>query len=204
MDAGPAKDLLDARIRLELQYRDLETSDAVKRLDIDVPGRVETLVAQTGDRDSLADQLALSGLDWDDLEALALRMEVASAWTRDHLLPRIVVTGSSGFLGRHLLDATKDYYRIAGIARRSQLISGAPHHPNIQWHQADIADRAMDEYYELTGRRYARAMGYRLDDADYVFVGQGSVVRDAEAVALWLREQRRIRVGLGEDCRTGK
>jgi nucleoside-diphosphate-sugar epimerase len=57
-------------------------------------------------------------------------------------LPRIVVTGSSGFVGRHLLDAIKDYYRITGIARRSQLISGAPHHPNIEWHQADIADRA--------------------------------------------------------------
>ena len=57
-------------------------------------------------------------------------------------LPRIVVTGSSGFVGRHLLDAIKDYYRIAGVARRSQLTSGAPHHPNIEWYQADIGDRA--------------------------------------------------------------
>jgi pyruvate-ferredoxin/flavodoxin oxidoreductase len=39
-------------------------------------------------------------------------------------------------------------------------------------------------------------MGYRLDDADYVIAGQGSVVRDAEAVADYLREQRRLKVGV--------
>ena len=55
--------------------------------------------------------------------------------------PRLVVTGASGFVGRHLLDALKDDYRIVGIARRSQVRSGAPVHPGIQWHQADIGDR---------------------------------------------------------------
>ncbi len=39
-------------------------------------------------------------------------------------------------------------------------------------------------------------MAYRLEDADYVIVGQGSVVRDAEAVADYLREQRRLKVGV--------
>ena len=33
----------------------------------------------------------------------------------------------------------------------------------------------------LTGRRYARATGYRTDDAEYVIVGQGSVVPNAES-----------------------
>jgi nucleoside-diphosphate-sugar epimerase len=55
--------------------------------------------------------------------------------------PRLVVTGASGFVGRHLLDALKEEYEIIGIARRSQLRSGAPVHPAIRWHQADIADR---------------------------------------------------------------
>ncbi len=54
---------------------------------------------------------------------------------------RILVTGASGFVGRHLLDATKDDYRIFGIARRSQARAGAPVHPNIRWHQVDIGDR---------------------------------------------------------------
>ena len=50
-------------------------------------------------------------------------------------------------------------------------------------HIAELTDRAFDEFAELTGRRYRRASGYWLDDADYVIVGQGSVVSNAEAVA---------------------
>jgi nucleoside-diphosphate-sugar epimerase len=60
-------------------------------------------------------------------------------------LPCLVVTGASGFVGRHLLDALKEEYRIVGLARRSQARSGAPVHPNITWHQADIGDRAAIE-----------------------------------------------------------
>ena len=60
-------------------------------------------------------------------------------------LPCLVVTGASGFVGRHLLDALKEDYRIVGLARRSQARSGAPVHPNIAWHQADIGDRVAIE-----------------------------------------------------------
>jgi len=56
-------------------------------------------------------------------------------------LPQIVVTGSSGFLGRHLLDELKEEYRIFGIARRSPAKVGAPIHRNITWYQADIGDQ---------------------------------------------------------------
>ncbi|MEP6744954.1 MAG: 2-oxoacid:acceptor oxidoreductase family protein, partial [Gemmatimonadota bacterium] len=38
--------------------------------------------------------------------------------------------------------------------------------------------------------------GYRLDDAEYVIVGQGSVVANAEAVADHLRETRGLRIGV--------
>lgn len=55
--------------------------------------------------------------------------------------PTLVVTGASGFLGRHLLDACKERFRIVGLARRSQAHAGAPVHPNISWHQVDIGDR---------------------------------------------------------------
>jgi len=60
---------------------------------------------------------------------------------RDGRLPRLVVTGSSGFLGRHLLARIRNDYRIYGIARRSQARSGAPVHPNISWDLIDIGDR---------------------------------------------------------------
>lgn len=56
-------------------------------------------------------------------------------------LPRIVVTGASGFIGRHLLEALKDHYQIIAMARRSQAHCGAPVHQNISWFQVDIGDR---------------------------------------------------------------
>ena len=55
-------------------------------------------------------------------------------------LPRIVITGASGFIGRHLLDTIKDRYQIVAMGRRSQRQCGAPVHPNIVWHQVDIGD----------------------------------------------------------------
>ena len=63
-------------------------------------------------------------------------------------------------------------------------------------HVPHLADRAMEEYARLTGRRYRRASGYRLEDADYVLVGQGTVVGNAEAVADHLREERGLKVGV--------
>ena len=63
-------------------------------------------------------------------------------------------------------------------------------------HIADLTDQAFREYGDLTGRRYARASGYRLDDAEWVIAGQGSVVSNAEAVCDWLRAERGLRVGV--------
>ena len=63
-------------------------------------------------------------------------------------------------------------------------------------HVAHLTDRAFAEYAELTGRRYARTAGYRLDEADWVIAGQGSVVPNAEAVADHLRETAGLKVGV--------
>ncbi len=54
--------------------------------------------------------------------------------------PRIIVTGASGFVGRHLLDEIKECFHIYALARRSQAQCGAPVHPNINWTQVDIAE----------------------------------------------------------------
>ena len=54
--------------------------------------------------------------------------------------PRIIVTGASGFVGRHLLDEIKECFHIYALARRSQAQCGAPVHPNIDWTQVDIAE----------------------------------------------------------------
>ncbi|HEU4563760.1 MAG TPA: 2-oxoacid:acceptor oxidoreductase family protein [Gemmatimonadaceae bacterium] len=63
-------------------------------------------------------------------------------------------------------------------------------------HVAELTDRAMAEFAALSGRRYARAGGYRLDDAEWVIAGQGSVVANAEAVADFLRDTRGLKVGV--------
>ncbi|EHQ52810.1 pyruvate flavodoxin/ferredoxin oxidoreductase domain-containing protein [Ectothiorhodospira sp. PHS-1] len=63
-------------------------------------------------------------------------------------------------------------------------------------HVAELTDQCMEEFYQLTGRRYARASGYRTDDAEYLIVGQGSMVATAEAVADYLRETRGIKLGV--------
>ncbi len=63
-------------------------------------------------------------------------------------------------------------------------------------HIAEITDRAMDEFHELTGRRYHRVVTYRAEDADYLIVGQGSMLVTAEAVADYLREAKKIKVGV--------
>ncbi len=62
-------------------------------------------------------------------------------------------------------------------------------------HVAELTDRAMEEFYQLTGRRYARAFGYLIEDAEYVLVGQGSVVSNCEAVADHMRRQG-VKVGV--------
>lgn len=53
-------------------------------------------------------------------------------------LPGIVVTGASGFIGRHFVIAVSGKFRLFCIARRSQKEVGIPYHKNIHWIQLDI------------------------------------------------------------------
>jgi len=52
----------------------------------------------------------------------------------------LIITGASGFVGRHLLEDLKNDFRIFAIARRSQHECNAPVHSNIAWIRADISD----------------------------------------------------------------
>jgi len=63
-------------------------------------------------------------------------------------------------------------------------------------HVKDLTDRAFDEFFALTGRRYERVMTYRCEDADYLVIGQGSLIPTAEAVADWMRTERGVKVGV--------
>ncbi|MCK5032192.1 MAG: NAD(P)-dependent oxidoreductase [Calditrichia bacterium] len=66
--------------------------------------------------------------------------------SRPSNLPTIIVTGASGFIGRHFLDTIKNDFYIYALARRSQKAAGIPIHKNIIWIRVDIAvEQAMKE-----------------------------------------------------------
>ena len=63
-------------------------------------------------------------------------------------------------------------------------------------HVAEIADQCMDEWFELTGRRYSRVNTYQCDDADYLIIAQGSVIDTAELAADYFRKTNNLKVGV--------
>ncbi len=56
--------------------------------------------------------------------------------------PRVIVVGASGFIGRYLVEALKEDHQVVGLARTSQAGADVAIHPNVEWHQVDIGDRA--------------------------------------------------------------
>jgi pyruvate-ferredoxin/flavodoxin oxidoreductase len=87
---------------------------------------------------------------------------------------------------------------MAGIVQNqdSYMQSVAAQRPFFFDHIRELTDQAFEEFYELTGRRYERVMTYKADDADYLILGQGSVVPSAEVVADYIRKTRGIKVGV--------
>jgi pyruvate-ferredoxin/flavodoxin oxidoreductase len=91
-----------------------------------------------------------------------------------------------------------DYPAMLGVVQNQDAYQQgvAAQRPFYFDHVRELADRAFDEFAALTGRRYARVTGYRVEDADYLILGQGSMVWNAEAVADHLRTARGLRVGV--------
>lgn len=87
---------------------------------------------------------------------------------------------------------------MAGIVQNQDayMQSVAAQRPFFFDHIKELTDRSFKEYADLTGRTYARVMTYKADDADYLILGQGSVIPSAEAVVDYLRETRKLKVGV--------
>ncbi len=80
--------------------------------------------------------------------------------------------------------------------RESFFRAVAGQQPYFWQHVAPIADQVFEEFARLTGRRYARIQTYRLEDADYVLVAQGSLVEELERLADVLRRRKKWKVGV--------
>lgn len=90
---GPYRSrLLDARIRLEVEYRDLEESGLLFRLDLEPQRARNTLITRGGGTEVLERELSASGLSWPDLEELALRIAAVDAYVEQRLRPRVAVS----------------------------------------------------------------------------------------------------------------
>ncbi len=87
---------------------------------------------------------------------------------------------------------------MAGIVQNqdSYMQSVAAQRPFFFNHIQELTDQAFAEYAALTGRKYERVMSYRAEDADYLILGQGSVVPSSEAVVDYLRETRKLKIGV--------
>lgn len=87
---------------------------------------------------------------------------------------------------------------MAGIVQNqdSYMQSVAAQRPFFFDHIKELTDKAFQEYEELTSRKYERVMTYKAEDADYLILGQGSVIPSAEVVADYLRETRKLKIGV--------
>lgn len=66
---------------------------------------------------------------------------------------------------------------------------------------SNTIDLAFSEFADLTGRRHRSLSAHRLEDATLILVAQGAAVETAEAVADYLRDTQRMKVGvLGVRC----
>ena len=87
---------------------------------------------------------------------------------------------------------------MAGLVQNQDayMQSVAAQRPFFYDHLQPLADQAFAEFAELTGRSYSRVTTYRADDADYLILGQGSLIPSAEVVVDYLRESRKLKVGV--------
>jgi len=93
---------------------------------------------------------------------------------------------------------TVDNPLMSGVVQNqdSYMQSVAAQRPFFFDHVRELADAAFDEFFALTGRRYSPVMTYCCEDADYLIVGQGSLIPTAEAVADYMQKEHGVKVGV--------
>jgi pyruvate-ferredoxin/flavodoxin oxidoreductase len=106
----------------------------------------------------------------------------------DELLRRFV--GDPRVTVRDLFD-TKDALMSGVVQNQDSYMKGRIAQRGWYEKLPEIAERAMAEWTELTGRRYGLIDAYRTEDADYIMVSMGTMADTALAVVDALRDQGR-------------
>ena len=84
--------LLSARIRLEVEFRDLEDAGLLYRLELETGTYRNALIARAGGENVLDASLRHEGLVWPDVDELVLRVAAIEAFVEQRLRPRISIT----------------------------------------------------------------------------------------------------------------
>ncbi len=91
-EAAYHRRLLETRVNLELQLRDIEDSGALYRIEVDVGPSLEQLSLRLGGAAEVAARLKPLGLTASDLEELALRLAATNAYVEQRLRPSVTVS----------------------------------------------------------------------------------------------------------------
>jgi hypothetical protein len=83
--------LLDARIRLEIEFRDIEDGGLLLRLQLDLDKARGQLIERGGGEPQLDAAFGEKGLQTADLDELVLRVAAVDAYVQQRLRPRISV-----------------------------------------------------------------------------------------------------------------
>lgn len=120
--------LLDARIRLELEFQDLEEGGLLYRLEPDPAAVREVLVGRAGGEEALRSGLETAGLGRSDFDELVLRAAAAQAYVEQRLRPRISVSPEEieaayqRFLVEEIADAGEPVPPLSAVRAHLQQI----------------------------------------------------------------------------------
>ncbi|MEJ2189883.1 MAG: hypothetical protein P8Y93_10835 [Acidobacteriota bacterium] len=120
--------LLDARIRLELEFQDLEEGGLLYRLEPDPAAVREVLVGRAGGEEALRSGLEAAGLGRSDFGELVLRAAAAQAYVEQRLRPRISVSPEEieaayqRFLVEEIADAGEPVPPLSAVRAHLQQI----------------------------------------------------------------------------------
>jgi len=84
--------LLGARIRLEVEFRDLEDAGLLYRLELETGTYGDALIVRAEGEEALDASLQQEGLVWPDVDELVLRVAAVDAFVEQRLRPRISIT----------------------------------------------------------------------------------------------------------------